>query len=387
MVKGDTNGRWGAMVTISAGPRLWAARVRWGWKWRHALTTSRLRELPFANKLPFAKSKDLENLRKLSMIGFARWSMFDRIPTGVEKQRASRLRRPFLLFETNFNGDRDAYFESFSYVVPDPMNRVWHGAYGVPPVQEVSKWQRVIHKNAREIAYYYSAYPKASTKMIRAALALQQFLSDFRPRAANMTADQFDAAFRTLLGKVERINNPQLPKRKRKTSSLTTLIPVDQRRNKQLEQALKSVDVPPLPLPSTTHFARWCLVDQLWMPAKFGVDPTSYLLFTSWFDGEQEDYAMALYQHLGPDRAKAIWRNCGFGGDGPEAFAEYLMNYSVPSDAHFAGYDGVSVDEVNSVLALRKRFDRFAADAQANDLRGPDLQAAWVNVPELSRGA
>jgi hypothetical protein len=380
MVKGDTNGRWSTMVTISAGPRAWAEHVRWGWEWRHALAKTPLRELPFA------RSKDLENLRKLSMIGFARWSMFDRIPTGIEKQRASPLRRPFLLFETNFNGDHDAYFEAFSYVVPNPMNRVWHGAYGVPRVQQVSKWQRVIHENARKIAYYYSAYPNASTKMIRSALALELLLSDFRPRAANMTADQFDAAFRVLLGEVERINNPQLPKRKRKTASLTTLIPVDQRRNKHLKQALKSVAVPPLPLPSTTHFARWCLVDELRMPAQFGVDPTSYLLFTSWFDGErEEDYAAALYQHLGPDRATAIWGNCGFAGDGPEAFVKHLMDHSVPTNAAFGGYDGVSVDEVNHVLKLRNRFDRFAVETQ--DLRGPDLQDAWVKVPELSRAA
>ena len=58
------------------------------------------------------------------MIGFARWSMIDRIPAGVDKEQATPLRRPFLLFETNFNGDHDAYFEAFAFVVPKPMNRM-----------------------------------------------------------------------------------------------------------------------------------------------------------------------------------------------------------------------------------------------------------------------
>ena len=47
----------------------------------------------------------------------------------------------------------------------------------------------------------------------------------------------------------------------------------------------------------------------------------------------------------------------------------------------------MSVDEVLRVLDLRDRFDRFAVKAQTKGLRGPDLQAAWVKVPELSRGA
>jgi hypothetical protein len=378
-VKGDTNERWGSMVTISAGPPNWAEQVRWGWEWRHALTRVKQRLLPQAKP-----AKDVRNLTELSMIGFARWSMIDRMPTGVEKQQATPLRRPFLLFETNYNGDRDAYFEAFSYIVPNPMNRVWDRAYDVPKVEEVSKWQRVINERRLPIAYYYSAYPDASTKMIRTALALQGMLAEFRPRAANLTSQRFEAEFRALLGCVTRIRNPTLPKRKDKTGSLTTMIPVDQRRRKRLEKSLESLEEPPPPLPTTTHFARWCVVKQLEMPPRFGVDPTSYLLFTAWFDGEPKDYAAALYQRLEPDRAKSIWGNCGFDGDSAEEFASHLMRYCVPTDAAFAGYNGVRVDEVQGALSLHDHFDRFARDTQ--ELRGPDLQTAWVNDPVLSRG-
>ena len=380
MVKGDTNGRWGTLVTISAGPPKWAETVRWGWKWRRALADSPLGKL----NTPITKSQDVINLRKLSMIGFARWSMIDRIPTGVEKQQATRLRRPFLLFETNYNGDHDAYFEAFSYVVPKPMNRVWDKAYAVPRVQLVSKWLRTINDRKLPIAYYYSAYPRASSKMIRTALELEQMLSKFRPVAKNMTAERFDREFRALLGRVARIKDlAEPPKRERKTGTLTTLIPVDQRRRKKLKRDLENLAVPP-PMPATTHFARWCVVKQLEMPPEFGVDPTSYLLFSAWFDGQPEDYAAALYQHLGPDLAKLIWGNCGFDGDSAEAFASYLMTYSVCSNSMFHGYNGVTVDEVHRTLGLWNHFGEFARATQT--LRGAALQTAWMSDPMLGNG-
>jgi hypothetical protein len=263
------------------------------------------------------------------------------------------------------------------------MNRVWDKAYKVPDVKRVSEWQRVINQRRLPIAYYYSAYPDASTKMIRGALELERMLAEFRPLAANLTAQRFDAEFRALLGRVTRIQNPDLPKRKDQTGSLTTMIPVDRRRRKRLEKSLKSLAEPPSPLPTTTHFARWCVVEQLEMPPRFGVDPTSYLLFTAWFDGYPEDYAAALYQQLGADRAKSIWGNCGFDGDSAEEFAIHLMRYCVPSNTAFFGYNGVKVDEVQAALSLDDHFGQFARDTQ--ELRGPDLQTAWVNDPVLSR--
>jgi hypothetical protein len=253
----------------------------------------------------------------------------------------------------------------------------------------VSDWQRVVNERREKHAfYYYSAYPDASTKMIRSALELERTLHEFRPRAANMTAERFDQEFRALLGRVSRlppIVDRELEQRTPKTGYLTTLIPVDQRRRPRLKKALKELAGPEARLPATTHFARWCVVKQLRMPAKFGEDTTSYLLFSAWFDGDESDYASALYEQLGPDRAKAIWRNCGFRDDSADAFADHLLRHKVRRNTGFAGYDGFRVAEVQSALERQHLFGRLALDAQR--LRGPGLQAAWRAVPELSRGA
>jgi hypothetical protein len=200
-----------------------------------------------------------------------------------------------------------------------------------------------------------------------------------------MTAERFEQEFRDLLGRVSRlppVESRALEQRKPRTGYLTTLIPVDQRRRPRLERALEDLAEPGARLPATTHFARWCVVKQLQMPAKFGQDPTSYLLFSAWFDGDETDYAAALYEQLGPDCAKAIWRNCGFRDGGAEAFADHLLRHKVHRGTGFSGYDGFQVPEIHNALARLKLFDALARRAQ--ELRGPALQAAWVAVPQLS---
>ena len=49
----------------------------------------------------------------------------------------------------------------------------------------------------------------------------------------------------------------------------------------------------------TSHAGAWSRRSD--MPARFGKDPTSYLLFSAWFDGEPENYAATLYERLGTE--------------------------------------------------------------------------------------
>ena len=169
MQQGAYSGRWEAIATVSAGSRRWAYEVRMRW-WRTRWTQ---------RHLPRVANWQGRKLIKLTMIGFARWSIFDRVPTGEPRNKTRRLTRPFVLFESNFNGGADEYFEAFAYIVPEPMNRVW-AVYGVPDVRHVSEFVAYTNRNKEPIAYYYAAYPEASTKTIRAALRLNDILSGFR---------------------------------------------------------------------------------------------------------------------------------------------------------------------------------------------------------------
>ena len=370
-------------MTVSPGPVRWQKELAMHWRRvRYFARAPFLRILmrwPFRLLLPRGPAKLVE----LSMIGFARWSLFDRIPTGVPKDQARKLRRPFLLFETNYNGDRDMYFESFSYVVPHMMNRVWARAYGVPDARWVSAFLRHINRMKSPVDYYYAAYPNGSTKMIRSALELSRMIASFRSHLPDQ--ETFAPELMRLQAQVQRIRNPRLPA-PRKTGSLTTLAPMAPGRWADVKDALSCLEDPPQAVPdATTHFARWCMLDELRMPKEFKADPTSYLLFSAWFDGEEDAWVRALYESLGPDRVGRIWGLAGDAGPTPDAFAEHVSRYRLEPHSFFHGYDGVSVREVRDALRVANAFSEFVATSQSQP--GDALRTNWLEHPVLGPSA
>jgi hypothetical protein len=364
MQQGPYSGRWEAIATVSAGSRRWAYEVRMRW-WRNRW---------IQEHLPRTANFKARKLIKLTMIGFARWSIFDRVPTGEERSKTRRLTRPFVLFESNFNGGADEYFEAFSYIVPEPMNRVWAN-YGVPDVRRVSEFVAYINRNKEPIAYCYAAYPKATTKRIRAALRLDQILNGFNHEVPNMSSAKFETKLRQVAVRAHAIRNPRrFSKPAGKTPKLATLVPVLPFRRPQLEEDLEVlVDAP---VPARTHFARWCIVDRLKTPSRFGSDPTSYLLFSAWFDDPQTTYVQDLYNELGEARVERIWRNCGF--DGSMSLEAFLNPHRVEAGSAFAAYDGVSVEAVRTALKRWQRFHDFAAGSQDRGPQDVPLKEAWM---------
>jgi hypothetical protein len=257
----------------------------------------------------------------------------------------------------------------------------------------VSEWQQYVNRKKLPIAFYYSAYPEATTKTIRSALELEQMLVEFRKQTTGVTAAAFEREFRALLARVQRIRNPKRSANGKTTCSLSTLVPVLEGHRQQLEMDLETLMQSPA-VPPGTHFARWCVVDHLEMPKRFGEDYTSFLLFSAWFDGQARDkkdpdaplrhYAAALHEQLGV-RAHHIWRHCGFRDGDAAVFAERLLGHAIEPGASFGGYNGVTVREVRDALKLWGRFHEFARESQLRAVRDRALQAAWKRDPLLSR--
>src|SRR2546422_11775317 len=55
-----------------------------------------------------------EKLVRLSFINFARWSVVRRVPANAAHGDVEKFPYGYVLFETNYNGDQDLYFEAFS---------------------------------------------------------------------------------------------------------------------------------------------------------------------------------------------------------------------------------------------------------------------------------
>ena len=350
------------MVAISPIRRCWAVWLRGYYPFLRWLVNRRVIPPP------------IKSLIKLSMIGFARWSVFDRIPASGDGEGLKRLRTPYLLFETNFDGDSDRYLESFCLVLPWGMRGNWWGAYHVPNVRKVSRFVDYVNRHKVPIAYYYSAYPEASTKRIRYARALKREIADFNRQTAYESSDGFQRAYFVLLEKVQRIQRlgPESPPT-RNTEALTVMTRVQDSHLQPLKSELDQLRAEPPVLPKCTHFARWAVVDHL-RPLGKHVDPTSYLLFSAWFDCTVDKYLPALHAALGT-HAESIWGHCGLDVGDLSKFEHQLRANAVTPGTKFHAYDGMTVDEVHEARRCAERFSEFAIEHQTCDAEA--LQSAW----------
>jgi hypothetical protein len=183
----ETAGRSTAIAVITAVPRWWGLWTRfnfWRIKWRRRL------------RIPSRMDKSLE---KLSFIHFGHWSLFDRMPP----RGGRRLRYPYILFQTNFNGDPHQYIEAFSVTVRLGMRGLWAGAYGVPSPVPIGPFVEYILGEKLETPYYYNAYPQASTTMVCAALRLRRELDGFARRSVALEPTRFKREYDEFVTRVQ----------------------------------------------------------------------------------------------------------------------------------------------------------------------------------------
>jgi hypothetical protein len=163
---------------ISPVRRLWWLWLRLTW--------------PFADRSRTLIKRDAI---RLGFIHFAHWSLVTRMPPCAPIGSAVRLPYPYLLFQSNFDDDLNAYIDAFALVVPRRIQGMWGGAYQFPGTRPVDGFVRFIDDRNITSAYYYSAYPEASASMIRAALKLDARLSCFISMTERLGDWPFKALF------------------------------------------------------------------------------------------------------------------------------------------------------------------------------------------------
>jgi hypothetical protein len=140
-------------------------------------------------------------IRELSFIHFARWVVIRKVPD--HGQPRERLRHPLLLFESNYNGTFDQYIDAFANILTRGMTAIWGTSYGFPGPQPVAPFKTYIRANEFVADHYYSAYPTATTTMIKSALTLRTPLRAFTVRAATVDPRTFDAQYREFLTEMQ----------------------------------------------------------------------------------------------------------------------------------------------------------------------------------------
>jgi hypothetical protein len=321
-------------------------------------------------------------LQRLSFIHFAHWSLFDRVPPSAKGKAAQKLPHPYLIFQTNFDRGWREYVEAFCVVMPFAMRLNWSGlrgfrrlglrAYGFPAPQPVEPFLDYVDPKFTKEQHFYCAYPDVSTRGVIALTDARRTFGRFAGESAR-PPERF-------IGPTPAFNLLGGPRQH--TDTLSVLTPVIAGREKELKDTLE--DLPeglesPLERVPFTHMARWSVVDPL--PYKKQpknrptVDDTSYLLFTSWFDGDTFGYIRDLSSQIG-ETCDAIWGNCVAypGCRNPHEFTEYMADHSIRPRLAFGGY----TESVMEVRAASELHDRLEQDVRRAAMRDTvDLEKGW----------
>jgi hypothetical protein len=126
-------------------------------------------------------------LRRLSFIHFARWTIIPG-PDG----------RPWLWFESNFDGDLPQYMETFARAVPWRMRAVWGMTERFPGLHPMEAFASWVDANRVEAGHYWCAYPDATTTMAGAGVRVLSRFADFTGRTWP-DDEAFAAGFRGLV--------------------------------------------------------------------------------------------------------------------------------------------------------------------------------------------
>jgi hypothetical protein len=363
----DTVGRSTAITVISAVPWYWALWLRF--------TFRRIRRRQRLCKKPSNIDQDLW---KLSFIHFAHWGVFERVPPSGPRLKARWLPRPYLLFQSNFNGSAWVYIEAFSLVVGRGMRALWGRAYRAPPPVPVAPFIEYIRGEQIPTSYYYCAYPQASTKMVRTALATKERVDALVKKTVGLDDDAFANHYWCAVKELERPPPGEVKLGER--DGLCVLTPLSSGHEEALAADLKALETgeaSPFAGIEGTHFARFAIVPHLKTRKGRKVGSTSYLLFAAEFDALPERYVAELCTRLSP-KARDLWsRHCADSpqaGD-PGALQSYLLEHRVKPGYSVLGYPRAELPKVLRSLELRTRLEQFFP--RASDMSSDDLKSAF----------
>lgn len=145
------------------------------------------------------------DLKKLSFIYFARWTLIGRknFPYLGDGQPVEDLKYDYMIFCSNFTGTWDAYIDAFSQIIPAGIDGIWQWTVNYQRTQPLTPFKKHIAANQADTDYYYSAYPGASTTDVRLALELEAKFTEFAESALAMPPEKFDAAYSDFLIQIQ----------------------------------------------------------------------------------------------------------------------------------------------------------------------------------------
>jgi len=134
-------------------------------------------------------------LARLPRTHMARWLIVDEMPSPPGSELRDPLGGPYLLFTSNFDGDRDSYLQELSERLAPEAGEIWGRCIGCPQPASGAALATYLRRNQIDAGVAFAAYGGASVARVRGALDKRRRLTDFVIRTQDMDRAQRRRAF------------------------------------------------------------------------------------------------------------------------------------------------------------------------------------------------
>lgn len=141
-------------------------------------------------------------MRRQAFIHFCHWMVLTDVPD--QHGGRTRLARPLLWFESNYDGDVTRYMDTFARTIPWRMRAAWMPTRGFPDMFPPEPFHRWTVDNAYEATHYWSAYPEATTKDVGRALRVEARVDELRRALVGSSAAEAERHWSTFLTATQR---------------------------------------------------------------------------------------------------------------------------------------------------------------------------------------
>ena len=159
-----------------------------------------LAQLPRDHRSPFAK---------VSATHLARLVVMDDVVFVGEPAREEHLRSKYLVFESNFDGDLDAYLNRMAMDAGEEVHAVWRHCVGYPGVGAPGAFAAYMKKCQLETTFYFADVNNKTVQETLRALKVQSGLAWFIGAHQGKPPDEIQAAFQAFLEKIRNAPEPK----------------------------------------------------------------------------------------------------------------------------------------------------------------------------------
>lgn len=122
--------------------------------------------------------------------------------------KEEHLKSQYLVFESNFDGDRDAYFRTMANEIPEHVDAIWSHCVGYPGVRDLTAFRAYMKKCEIETTFYFADVNDKTVNQTLRALQTQAAMAAFIEKNQGKPAAEVQQAFATLM---ETLKNTPTP--------------------------------------------------------------------------------------------------------------------------------------------------------------------------------